>query len=305
MLVVGGGSLLRDAGSKGNLFRTLDEVFIAGVLGKPVCTYTVGIGPFLYKRSNELVVRALKYCRYISVRDRNSADLIAQASNDLAEIEVVPDPGLLLEPLPLLPDSLNYISEFVSFAPDKTVFIYPVELDELPSGISEENGLELISKSLSLLASQYKFRFVFIPYQSTGPNNDILIAEKIIENLDGEVDTLILHEAPTPRQAVSLVSLPVLNIAIRLHSFIFCVSQQVPVIALNYQHKIKNVANEFGLGHSILEIDKNLPEELFEQVSLSMNQPDINKMKNEALDDAQNRLHLMFDRFASILIGKK
>jgi polysaccharide pyruvyl transferase WcaK-like protein len=301
LLVIGGGSLLRDAGGRSNLIRILDEIFIAGFIGKTVCTYAVGIGPFIQPASQSLVSRALRYCSLISIRDQKSNQYLSDLTIGKTSVVVVPDPGLLLPPAKTLPCDFDEMLTFHLRAPKRTVFVYPVELDELPSGLSEDEGLKMVSSALSRMARQFDLRFVFVPFQVVGENNDIIIAEKITKIMGERIDSLILRQAPSPRQAVHLVSLPIFNIAIRLHAFIFCVSQKKPVLALNYQHKISNVADEFGLSRCVCEIDTEMPDKLIRQVEDLLEKPHKFKIETEMLVQAKTAVHSLFDQFASLL----
>jgi len=91
-LVSGGGSLLQDATSAKTIPYYLAVLKLAQWLGKPTFVYSQGIGPVNRRFFDGWIRAVFRRCRYISVRDTESADLLAAMRLPRERIAVVPDP---------------------------------------------------------------------------------------------------------------------------------------------------------------------------------------------------------------------
>ncbi|MDF2669110.1 MAG: polysaccharide pyruvyl transferase, partial [Paenibacillus sp.] len=98
-LISGGGSLLQDATGALTIPYYLGILQIAQWLGKDTFIYAQGIGP-VNRRMYDPFIRAIfKKSKYISVRDRESADLLKRMGVPGDRVDIVPDPvmGLSLK----------------------------------------------------------------------------------------------------------------------------------------------------------------------------------------------------------------
>ncbi|WP_415841350.1 polysaccharide pyruvyl transferase family protein, partial [Paenibacillus alkaliterrae] len=98
-LISGGGSLLQDATSAKTIPYYTGVMKLAQLLGKPTFAYSQGIGPVNRRWMDPLIRGVMKRSAYVSVRDAESAALLARIGVPSDRIEVVPDPVMGL-PLP-------------------------------------------------------------------------------------------------------------------------------------------------------------------------------------------------------------
>jgi polysaccharide pyruvyl transferase CsaB len=98
-LISGGGSLLQDATGVGSIPYYLGIIHLAQWLRKPTFIYSQGIGPVHRPIFAPMIRKVFNSCRYISVRDTESAQLLARMGVNRERIDVVPDPVM---GLPLL-----------------------------------------------------------------------------------------------------------------------------------------------------------------------------------------------------------
>jgi hypothetical protein len=98
-LISGGGSLLQDATGRMSIPYYLGIIKLAQWFGKPTFIYAQGIGPVNRTIFNPFIRSIFRKCRYISVRDEESAGLLERIGISRETIEVVPDPvmGLPLQ----------------------------------------------------------------------------------------------------------------------------------------------------------------------------------------------------------------
>ncbi|QNK58337.1 polysaccharide pyruvyl transferase CsaB [Paenibacillus sp. PAMC21692] len=98
-LISGGGSLLQDATGTKTIPYYTGIMRLAQLLGKPTFAYAQGIGPVNRRWMDPLIRGVMRRSAYVSVRDAESADLLARIGVARERIEVVPDPVMGL-PLP-------------------------------------------------------------------------------------------------------------------------------------------------------------------------------------------------------------
>ncbi|MBP1992622.1 polysaccharide pyruvyl transferase family protein [Paenibacillus eucommiae] len=91
-LISGGGSLLQDATSAKSIPYYLGILKLAQWLGKPTFIYSQGIGPVNRRMFDGWIRSVFKRCAYVSVRDVESADLLASMRFPRERAQVVPDP---------------------------------------------------------------------------------------------------------------------------------------------------------------------------------------------------------------------
>jgi polysaccharide pyruvyl transferase WcaK-like protein len=98
-LISGGGSLLQDATGAMTIPYYAGIMKLAQLLGKPTFAYAQGIGPVNRRWMDPLIRGIMKRSAYVSVRDAESAALLARIGVKADRIEIVPDPVMGL-PLP-------------------------------------------------------------------------------------------------------------------------------------------------------------------------------------------------------------
>lgn len=94
-LISGGGSLLQDVTSWRTVPYYLAILRMAQSVGKPTFIYSQGVGPIQRRLFHPLLRSVLNRCRYVSVRDTESAAFLRRLGvrdDKQREIHVVPDP---------------------------------------------------------------------------------------------------------------------------------------------------------------------------------------------------------------------
>lgn len=221
LIVLGGGNLLFDLQLSSSSSRSVEIYFdLAEELGKPVFVSSIGIGPFATKQQELDAIRLLDRADYITFRDNDSMEILANHRTASSKTLVCPDPAFLLEQrigsrggerivgLNLIdPDLLN-----LDYTQTKRILRgYDLLVDRL----SESNHVVLFSTDLSdynhLRRLSRKFRASTVS----------------LRNISGLTNLLDLY-----------ASTDVL-ICCRMHSMIIAFTQSVPVVGLAWQPKVK------------------------------------------------------------------
>jgi polysaccharide pyruvyl transferase CsaB len=268
-LISGGGSLLQDTTGLLTIPYYLGIIRLAQVLGKPTFVYAQGIGPVERSVYFRLIRSTFDRCRYISVRDGASAELLAAIGVPRERIEVVPDPvlGLSLESANAAPS--EPLSDFGNppLCGDKICGDKPEEeaqnqanvhagreaedaSDDVPLiGVSvrfwneDRSDLDRLAAALRRIGMQRRVRFLFLPFHV--PDDEeacVYVMEQLaVPAMD------IVRGARHPLDMLAQVGRCDLLIGMRLHSLIYAANQCVPLMGVSYDPKVDRFLHQLKL----------------------------------------------------------
>ncbi|MEY8739631.1 polysaccharide pyruvyl transferase CsaB [Bacillales bacterium AN1005] len=248
-LISGGGSLLQDATGLKSIPYYLGVIKLAQWLKKPTFIYAQGIGPVNRKIFNPMIRSVFKACKYVSVRDEQSAELLRQLGLQWNQIHVVPDPVMGL-PLPengtvgttVVPES----GETTSGKEGSSSHNHSLGNTKLPViGISvrfwesDRKELTAIAAGLKKLCVHKAVHLRFMPFHL--PKDEE--ASRFVMELLGDVsskgsEVSITDNLTDPQLMLQEVSQCDIVIGMRLHSLIYAASQYVPPVGISYDPKI-------------------------------------------------------------------
>ncbi|MDF2722022.1 MAG: CsaB [Paenibacillus sp.] len=221
-LISGGGSLLQDATGWKTIPYYLAVVKLAQFFRKPTFIYAQGIGPVGQRLFFPLIRSVFAKCQYISVRDEESASLLAKMGVSRQRVEIVPDPVMGL--------------------PAKDDAAYQ-QADEPVIGVSarfwnqDRSELDGIAEALRLIAEQRPVTIRLLPFHLP----DDAAASRYIAQRIGVIPGCkldIIETAVHPQDMLAEVAACDLLIGMRLHSLIYAASQFVPLLGVSYDPKI-------------------------------------------------------------------
>ena len=234
LLISGGGSLLQDVTSERSLYYYLGVMWLAKRLGTPVMLYSQGIGPVC----GSLAQRVMRYvgneAALITVRDEGSLEELRRLHILRPPQEVTADPVLAMHPVDkglgrviLKRHGLEGTAPLVGLA------------------IREWQGWdgykEALAQAADRLVESCGARIVFLPMQST---EDIQAARKVQARM--KQHSVVLQDAYTTGELLSLVGNLDVLLGIRLHALIFAAIMQVPLIGISYDPKIERFLSMLG-----------------------------------------------------------
>ncbi|MFB5674740.1 polysaccharide pyruvyl transferase CsaB [Paenibacillus terreus] len=236
-LISGGGSLLQDATSPKTIPYYLAILKLAQWAGKPTFVYAQGIGPVQRKWFYPLIKSVFNRCKYISVRDEQSADLLAAMGVQRSSVNVVPDPVMGL-PLPA-----NADSGANGWSPTGM----PVIGISVRYWDKERRELKAIADGLRKLSAKRPVHLRFLPFHLP---DDIEASRYVLGQL-GDVaangsSISVEEEITDPQQMLLEVSRCDLIIGMRLHSLIYAASREVPLLGISYDPKINHFLSRIG-----------------------------------------------------------
>ncbi len=239
LFIWGGGSLMQDATSARNPIYYGGLMGLAQGMGLQTIAWAQGVGPLKRKLSQWIGKRAFQGCNAVSVRDRYSAELLADWQ---VESVVAPDPVWALEATP------------INMYRDLSKPRVAVVLRSHPQLTSCR--LATITEALQNLQRQTDAQILLIPFQ---PSQDKAIAQAICDSLNEKVPNhsqVIIQK--DPRRLKGIFHGVDLAIAMRLHGLIMAASEGCHCSAISYDPKVSYLMEELGISGWELE---NLPDD--------------------------------------------
>ena len=221
VLISGGGSLLQDVTSKKSLIYYLGIIYLGILLRKKVVIFSQGIGPINSKIGQILTKFALKNCYKISVRDKKSQHLLNSWKIDS---KLVKDPILELD----LPKKNKEGIVGIQLRN------YPTLNDKFLNNLAEEIVKNFKDKKIEILSLQDEIDL------STCENFKRILYKKGLENIE------ILKELSINDVFEKISNLEYL-IAMRFHANVVGIKSGVKTLAINYDIKVKKLAEEYNI----------------------------------------------------------
>ncbi|OUS75171.1 polysaccharide pyruvyl transferase CsaB [Paenibacillus sp. MY03] len=322
-LISGGGSLLQDATGTKTIPYYTGIMRLAQLLGKPTFAYAQGIGPVNRRWMDPLIRGVMRRSAYVSVRDAESADLLARIGVARERIEVVPDPVMGL-PLPegaetsvdadalqapsgalaadlagsATADNASQLSTGIGQAalgeatlrgvkppvsPDASVT--PIVGVSLRSWRQDGADLARAAEALIALSKRRPVTLRFLPFHTP---SDVVTSQEMIERLRGKLgegsSAELAAPGDDPQQMLLEVSRCDVLFGMRLHALIYAANRMVPMLGLSYDPKIDHFLHRIGL--TAIGDTEQLDPELFanEAVALLDNPDEWRKKHVPAID---------------------
>jgi polysaccharide pyruvyl transferase CsaB len=237
VFIWGGGSLMQDATSLGSPLYYGGLMALAQVMGLKTIAWGQGVGPLKRPFTRWLTRRVLKNCIAISVRDRASAQLLA---NWKLSPLMAPDPVWTLESRPL-PGLWDLPAPRVA-----------VNLRSHPSLTPQR--LAILTEALVSFQKATQTCILLVPFQRS---HDLAIAEAIAPHLSGACEIL---EVEDPRELKGVFRGVEMAIGMRLHSLIMAAAEEAICFALSYDPKVTRLMEELempGWELDALPVDPN------------------------------------------------
>lgn len=220
----GGGSLMQDTTSFASPFYYGGLMAMAQKRGLKTIAWAQGIGPLKHPLTRWLTRQVLLHCKAVSVRDRASAQLLAdwQIKNLLS-----PDPVWALE-------AKSYSGLGNLHAPRVAVILRPHPQLTV-------HRLDCLAHALSSFQKATETTILLVPFQ---PVQDLEMAQAFATRLPGVSHIITLED---PRELKGLFQGVEMAIAMRLHGLIMAASEQCRCFALSYDPKVSQLMEEINI----------------------------------------------------------
>jgi polysaccharide pyruvyl transferase CsaB len=259
-VLLGGGGLLNDYWSLKEDFLLTSKhvglalysgiVLLAYLLERPAMLYAVGIGPLKDEETKEVVRWIASMAKRISVRDPESAELLASMGFGEVRgpnfIRVSADPAFVMPVGDI--DQARTIVKKAGIPRDGLLLAAILRYWEY--GVDPDWWQQQVAAALDTWLDQNQGHVVFLPMQSlegTLYENDLLICEKVIQKMSNRGRTTVLDLSNQFSLLPGVLSLCGLTLSMRLHGIIFSLLAGTPAVGLAYDPKITSLMSIAGL----------------------------------------------------------
>ena len=236
LFISGGGTLFQNATSPLSFYYYIGLVLLAKILGKKVMILGQGFGPLKGWFARAVARAILNRMDIITLRDQASYNELKELGINRPRIEVTADPTLIL---PKGSDEKG----------KRILSLEGVPKEKLLIGIAARNLVKKdsqrlfknIARTLDWFTKTYNYHPVFIILQSPP---DLEAASDILHEMHEKYS--LVFRFCRPEEMLALVSQFDLLIGMRLHSLIFALINQVPMLGISYDPKVTAFMDEIG-----------------------------------------------------------
>ena len=278
LFIYGGGSLIQDATSTKSLLYYTLLLRAAKKANMKLMLYGNGIGPINKPKNIKRAKFALSLCDYISLREEGSFKEIERLGIDKSKVTLSVDPAFAIEP------------GVTNFKTSKEFFIVSARNWNNNDPNLEDKLAHIIRKK----SKKYDLEPVYMPMHP----NDREILSVIMQK--AKVRGRML-EVKKVEEMIAIISKAKFVISMRLHTLVYAVSTNVPIIGISYDPKvdffIKYSGQRFcfdassldfkGLSLSVDYIKKN-----YEKIKLDI-EKNSKRLRNLSENDAKAAVMLL------------
>ncbi len=289
LLISGGGGLIQDTTSTMSPLYYLGILRLARLTGTPYMIFAQGLGPLRCTLTRWATARCFRRAAAITVRDEQSAHLLADLGVTSPPAAVTADPALLLEPC--APEHARELLATYALAADRPLI--GVSLRSWPQAELVTPAAALIRHLRESLAAQV----LLIPFQ---PEQDLALAWRLASEAGGQV--AILDQPISPLELLGIITQLGLLVSMRLHGLIFAAARQVPALALGYDPKVAAFAARAG--QPLIELPGLSTDSLAREASrLWETRAERASQRQEAAQRLRQAAAVNFDILANLLAG--
>lgn len=250
LFILGGGGFFQDYGKDWMRKRAIEHrlwlIRIAKLLRRKVAVLGVGVGPLQLIKSKEQIKAVLNKVDLISVRDKDSKELLLQCGVKENKIFEAADFAFTLAHV----DQTRTNLKFTNKLRGKNKLNIGISVRPLYTAVKDKKTKDQkiaaqLAKVCDVLVEKCKANLILIPMDI---KQDTPFLEEIFNRTRGRnrSNMVVVKEMTTVEETKQLFSCLDLMIGARYHSLIFSIIENVPYIAVNYHPKVESLTKLFS-----------------------------------------------------------
>ena len=234
---------------------------MAKYLNKPLVYYSRSFGPFPTKTWSNKIFKKISlslihYFSFLSIRDYKTEKLAQEIG-----VNYIPtvDSAFLDYPKPLIPSEIEKEisnSKYIIFVPNLLIWHYAYK-----GHISKEEVLTFYYKMINLIIKQFPTHKILMLPQTfnygTYEGDDIYFFKEL-KNMSNNTRIIVVSDQYSSDIQQAIIRKSTCMIGARYHSIVFAINNEVPFIALSYEHKIAGLLETLKYTDSMIDISTSL-----------------------------------------------
>jgi polysaccharide pyruvyl transferase CsaB len=276
LVLVGGGGLFQEYSGidPDSLFTDrhyaitfyAEPAILGALCGRPVMLYAIGVGPLTSEHGRRTVRAACDAAQVITLRDEESARIVASLGVDPARLRVTADPAFALP----VADGASAPAGLVEASPGGPGLLVGVSLRHWDVGVASYFWEHELAAGFDAFMATHEARLLFVPFQhsSRTSENDTAVAERVRSLLRDPDRAAVLSGECDPAELGAILGRCDLVVGMRLHAVILAAVSGVPSVALAYDPKVDQAMRQVGAEQFVVP----LPDIEARAVALRMGQ---------------------------------
>ena len=258
LVVWGGGGLLQDhwhvpaeelfLDPRGGVPAYLRVPLLAAARGRPCIVYGQGVGPLAEPENRRLVGLALSRVDAITVRDAASADLLRECGVRGRPILTTADPVVSIRPASEGRGRALLAGAGLDAARGPVIAVIP---RVPPDG--DVSWVDPLCAALQEVALRTGASILLVPFDPE-KGGDARACRDLAATFSPSLPVATLDGWHAAEDVAACLGLCALTVATRLHGLYLSVLTGTPVVALDYDPKVRAAAREFGDGIPVLSL---------------------------------------------------
>lgn len=232
---------------------------VARNMKKPIIYYSRSIGPFpvttrLNRRFKRLSVDMLKSFAFLSLRDSRSKQIAKELG--VGYVSSI-DTAFLAHPHPSIPQELQQAIKprYVVFVPNQLKWHFAFRN---LSGQAIDDFNKFVMNELRKIYPEHQI--VMLPQLcSLGEEGDYKYFRSLQQQF-GDSNVCVVPDTYSSDIQQTIISGADMVVGARYHSVVFSINNEVPFMALSYEHKIQGLLEDLSLAGHAVDITKSLTE---------------------------------------------
>lgn len=288
VFINGGGSLIQDDSSTRSLVYYLFLIWLAKINRMKVMLYANGIGQLKKGINRKMTSKILNLIEVITLRDELSLNELKSLSVNKPKIILTADPAMNVEAIGSQEvenifkiEKIDYDRLFIGFSVKKC---------------SDDKYEEVIAELADYAVETYGLLPLFIPMHRS---IDLVTIENIISKMKNK--GYVLKNQYSDGEIIGILKKVKVLVGMRLHALIFSVINNIPVIGIDHDVKIKAFMDYINKGYSCCinnlkasELKSLLDDTILNYDSIKSDlRQNFENLKQKALDNAKIAIDLI------------
>lgn len=282
LFILGGGTLLYDAGKSANPIGWLNDVIMSKLMGTPVMYFNGGVGLIYNRLSKYYMKRVCNAMGLITVRDELSKRYLTLVGIT-KPIYVGADSVFALTEQSIA-EAKKYEKHTITEKPQVGVNVRPwlYKIEDIPpknralcgnfGGSSSDfvNFRKNLAGTIDYLKQEKGATVTFFPisFWKAKDEHDVELSEEIAQLLSDWDGVTVIRDECTYLKMINQIKQFDLVIGMRLHALIFAAMLNIPMLAISYDPKVDAFMKLIGQEEYLVSINEVTKEVLRKKINL-------------------------------------